>query len=826
MGITDIAAVYGEGLNSTSNAAAYNYVKKRGSRMLMWYTPRGYSSTGHMPTLLPGVAKKDWPLPLNLSNPVTNNYLDSFIDFSHPNAFAAVTSFFNGGTSISKGLKYWDLGLKGAMIDYGEWLRDDTLLYNGLKGDEMHNFVSYYYAKVQAEAWDSYYPDHDYVLFQRSGVAGSQKYVMNFTGDQASSWEGLKDQIHGILSMSVGGFNIVGGDMGGFQGQPVKELFTRWVEFSTFSPLMRTHGQIKNPWQKGGVAKNSFPKYYWLRMNMQDLLYSAAVDANKNATPMTMPLGVAYQGQKSVKDINDQYLFCNSFLVNPITSADTYERELWLPEGNWYDFWTYQRVEGNRTITAEAPTATIPVYLKSGAAVAVELPDTMLPTDSMEGKTKYKGLLITPADNLTSTPVYTSAEAAPVVYTSRYINANAYSLTASEASDRRMLVAYGTNATAVSVDGTELNKLDHMPNVASNELGYYVDGEGRTFILAPVGWKTVKIAFAHSYADTREVSLTVGGSTSLNKTVDGDLTTGYTIPIVVNIPIGSTYQNIDTSVTTTYEADFKSPTHANTITLNWEDTYRYPTAYTLELFDGSAWQTITTVANGTKGKKTFAVPDALKTTVWTKMRISGVVAASKGEEEAETANVNVVKLSTATATRDFHQPIEFSLDKTTAVNEIALYWGKQNMVDYTVAISEDGATWTTVKQQKDGDGSTDRIRFEQPTKVSYIRLTDMKVDEKDTIPLLREVKCFASNVGAISHKTFNASVSGLLGYNTTVAGKYPNNEHFISYGNSNLSAEQNAEFKTYLESNFAFTYNRLYANGYTTNYIAAGGPAA
>lgn len=520
MGITDIAAVYGEGLNSTSNTAAYNYVNSRGSRMLMWYHPHAYTvSTLQM--FLPGVSRNNLPLPLNLVNPVAGNFMGDFIDFSHPNAVNAITGFFNGGTSYSKNLKYWDLGLKGAMVDYGEWMEDAVLCYNGLKGDEMHNFVSYYYAKAMAEAWDSYYPDHDYILFERSGVAGSQRFIANFTGDQKANWEGLKDQIHGILSMSMGGFNIVGGDMGGFSGQPSNELYTRWVQFSAFSPLMRTHGQIKNPWDKGDVAKSSFSTYYWMRMNMQDLLYSAAVDANKNATPMTMPLGVAYQGQKNVKSINDQYLFCNSLLVNPVTTQGATSRSVWLPEGHWYDLWTGERIAGNTSVTAIAPTETIPVYLKSGAAVAVELPDTMKIATSMQEKTRYKALLITPADNLTVTPVYTSADGAPTVYTSRYIDTDCYTLTADMPSNRRMLIAYGTNAATVEVDGIALQKLSRIPDITKDTSGYYTDGAGKTYILTPAGWQNVYIN-SRSLAVTSNIfSSSVAGLLGYNTTKPG-----------------------------------------------------------------------------------------------------------------------------------------------------------------------------------------------------------------------------------------------------------------------------------------------------------------
>jgi len=788
MGITDIAAVYGEGLNSTTNADAYAYVNSKGSRMLMWFSPQGYSSTAHMRKLLPGVASVNYPLPLNIANPVAGNFLGTFVDFSHPNAVAHIKGFFNGGTGVASitSLKFWDNGLKGAMIDYGEWLRDDTVLYNGLNGDEMHNLISYYYAKAQVEAWDSYYPDHDYVLFERSGVAGSQKLVANFTGDQAASWEGLKDQIHGILSMSTGGFNIVGGDLGGFQGQPSNELYTRWVGFSTFSPLMRAHGQIKNPWKKGSVAKNSFPTYYWLRMNMQDLLYSASVDAHLNATPMAMPLGVAYQGQANVKDVNDEYLFCNSFLVAPVTSPDVSSREVWLPEGNWYDLWSYKRIEGNTTITADAPVSTIPAYLKSGAAVAVELPDTMEPMTSMEGKTKYKALLVTPADNLTSTPVYTSVEEAPIVYTSRYVSTNTYTLSASSASNRRMLVAYGTNATAVKVDGVELTALNSVPNITSDASGYYVDGEGRTFVLAPEGWSTVIIN--HAETTSTEVGLVASGANAVGKTTDGDLNTAYTIPVTVSVGVGS-----GAAVTGTWTGSLAYAAPAKYFAISWGTIY--PSSYTVEAYNGSAWTTVATVTKGKSGTTRFTVPASLQGVVLTQVRISNVVSSS----ETESAVLNSVH-----AVRDVDTVLEYSLEKAALVDSIVLYWGEECMTDYTLSVSADGANWTTAKQQVAGYGATERVYFDEPTAVAYIRLSGMTESTENTAPTLREVKCFASSVGDITNSDFSATVSGHLGYEN---GKYPGGQSWVAYSNSALTTEQKTAFKTYLESKFDFTYS-------------------
>lgn len=530
MGITDIAAIYGEGMLSTSMPEAYEYVNNRGSRMLMWYTPQGYSTTSHLAKLLPGVSSKEYPLPLTLSSPVAGNYHGSFIDYSHPNASAAVTAFFNGGSSVTQNLKYWDLGLKGAMIDYGEWLSEEVACYNGRNGDEMHNLVSYYYAKEQAAAWDAYYPDGDYILFERSGCAGSQKYVANFTGDQKGDWEGLGDQVTGMMSMSTGGFNIVGGDMGGFGKTESEELYMRWVQLSAFSPLMRLHGQeLRTPWGKGDDAYYMFPTYYWTRMNMQDMLYSAAIDANLNATPMIQPLGVAYQGQSNLYSVEDEYLFCENLLVCPVITKGATTRKVVFPEGNWYNLWTGERIAGGQTLTVSAPTDTMPVYAKSGAVMAMDLAASLKISDPMtEGTPKYEALVITPPQQFSVSSIY-DTEDNITNYTSRYVSENAFSLTADKATNRQAVVLHGADAYAISVDGVALQQLSKKPDVTSTNYGFYTDNENVTYVWLPAGWTKLSVSHFDSVLPfTSSVSGLLGyGTTSSNTYPSGQAYANY-----------------------------------------------------------------------------------------------------------------------------------------------------------------------------------------------------------------------------------------------------------------------------------------------------------
>lgn len=666
-------ATYVEGYNYQQKNS-YDMASRYGTRILMWYPPRGYYAW-QIQGFCGGIPLTELPIPLQAVNPTRGVFGGGdggsyFIDFSHPNAALAITGRLS---------EWWSWGLKGAMIDYGEWLHDDVYCYNGLYGDEMHNLISYYYAKVAADAWSGYYPNDDYILFQRSGFTGSHALVGNFTGDNPSTWEGLKDQIHGVISMGTGGFNVVGGDMGGFGTCTSAELYMRWTQYSAFCGLMRVHSgnELRDmAWMqnKGDLTADTFKKYYNLRMNLQDALYSASVDASNTSVPMTQALGVAYQGQSGVKSINDQYLFCNSLLVSPITAADAYYRDILLPEGNWYNLWDASRTEGGKTVTAEAPTTVIPVYVKSGAVIPLTLPQSLELCKTMADG-EYKTLLITPPDNLTNTTVYTAKDKS-ITYTSRYKNAYNYSLSANAANTTRIVVAYGTNATAVTVDGTALEKLDHTPDVTQNEVGFYAAGNDRTVLLLPAGWRTLNV---HT-SDTE-----------------------YTA-----VPLTAMYPQAACAVT---DGNVK-------------------TAYTVPTTDGAY--------------------------------------------------------------------IKLALEQKTTIDTLVLRWTGRYATDYTVEVSENGSTWTTVYTRTGGFGGIERLTFD-PVSAAYIRLSSF------TSATSSGAQLYGVNVYPTETVSpqFTSTVSGLLGYNTTKAGKYPNGyDYYICTTNAALAEE----FSAYMDNRYTLIY--------------------
>lgn len=332
---------------------SFKLAEKNGTKMLMWVRPN--LAKARMKQILGETDDRKLPVT------DTTDWLrvKDCIDFTHPRAKDIVKGIYKD---------QWSWGLKGSMIDFGEYWPWNGTAYNGVDGNEMHNFQTYFYNKTMYEAWHDQMGD-DYITFSRSACAGSQKWSANFGGDQASTWFGLQQNIAGILSLSSCGFSIWGSDIGGFFGTPTTDTYCRWLEFSTFSPLMRAHGIItaKDPWNFGVAAEDAFKKYFALRESMLDLLYSAAVHAHKTGEPMVKAMAVAYPADARFYATDDQYMFCDSLLVAPVFMEDTAYRAVTLPDGGFTDFWTGERVEGGKTVTYTTPLDTIPVFIKDDA---------------------------------------------------------------------------------------------------------------------------------------------------------------------------------------------------------------------------------------------------------------------------------------------------------------------------------------------------------------------------------------------------------------------------------------------------------------------------
>lgn len=241
-------------------------------------------------------------------------------------------------------------------------------------------------------------------ILTRSAFAGQQRYGANtWTGDVVSSWQALKNQIPAGLNFSLTGIPYWNTDIGGFflwdfpkklEDQNYKELYARWLQFGTFSTMMRSHGadaprEIYQFGKKGDEIYDAIEKFIHLRYSLLPYIYSTSYDVTANQSSMTRALVMDFAEDKKTHDINNEYMFGKSMLVVPVTDpmynkeviskGDTTKvkdfstiksAEVYLPANTtWYDFWTNEKNEGGQTISKETPIDIIPLYVKAGSII-------------------------------------------------------------------------------------------------------------------------------------------------------------------------------------------------------------------------------------------------------------------------------------------------------------------------------------------------------------------------------------------------------------------------------------------------------------------------
>ncbi|WP_437917898.1 TIM-barrel domain-containing protein [Sphingobacterium sp. LRF_L2] len=231
-------------------------------------------------------------------------------------------------------------------------------------------------------------PNKRVFILTRSFFAGQQRYAAAaWSGDIASTWGDMRDQIAAGVNFSMSGTPYWTMDAGGFLVQrkyykPTeadleewRELNTRWYQYGAFLPLFRAHGQFpaREPF---AIAPDNHPAYksilYYIDLRYRLLAYNYSLAAQTYFNDYSMIRGLAMDFPKdtAVFTINDQYLWGPSLLVNPVTSRGMTSRDVYLPKGkDWYDFYNGRKYIGGQHIDAAASYERIPVFVPAGAIV-------------------------------------------------------------------------------------------------------------------------------------------------------------------------------------------------------------------------------------------------------------------------------------------------------------------------------------------------------------------------------------------------------------------------------------------------------------------------
>ena len=230
----------------------------------------------------------------------------------------------------------------------------------------------------------------------RCAWAGSQKYgALVWSGDIASSFESMRNQLAAGLNMGMAGIPWWTTDIGGFHGgdpndPAFRELFVRWFEWGAFCPVMRLHGdrEPRQPqqgttggatccsgaanevWSYGEEVYEICKKYLELREQLRPYTRLLMKEAHEKGTPVMRTLFYMYPQDKECWNVEDEYMYGPDILVAPILHAGQRSREVYLPAGEcWIEYATGKKYDGGTTIQAAAELDTIPVFVKGDSQV-------------------------------------------------------------------------------------------------------------------------------------------------------------------------------------------------------------------------------------------------------------------------------------------------------------------------------------------------------------------------------------------------------------------------------------------------------------------------
>ncbi|HYG97570.1 MAG TPA: glycoside hydrolase family 31 protein [Terriglobales bacterium] len=293
---------------------------------------------------------------------------------------------------------YWDL-MDKALFKLGVdawWLdtvepetegqQDNILLGHKLAMGSGNRYVNLFPLLTTGGVYDGQRAASDQkrvFILSRSAFAGAQRNsITAWSGDVLGDFESFKRQIPAGLNFAVSGLPYWTTDIGGFvSGNPedpgYRELFVRWFQFGTFSPIFRVHGTRTNDqneiWSYGPEAQKIMVNFDRLRYELMPYIYSVAWKVTKDNYTLMRPLVMDFRTDKRVLNIGDQFMFGPSILVNPVTEPAATSRRLYLPRSEktttWYDFWTGTAMDGGKAIDAAAPLERLPLYVRAGSIV-------------------------------------------------------------------------------------------------------------------------------------------------------------------------------------------------------------------------------------------------------------------------------------------------------------------------------------------------------------------------------------------------------------------------------------------------------------------------
>lgn len=280
---------------------------------------------------------------------------------------------------------YTKIGIKGFWNDMNEIATWGQMLPENIEFDfegegatsrKGRNIYGLQMVRSAYEGAKSNLADERPFILTRAAFAGVQRYSALWTGDNVANDEHMLLGVRMVNSLGLSGVPFSGYDVGGFAGNGQSNLFARWIQVGAFSPFFRGHSMINShdsePWSYGEEVEEISKNYIRLRYKLLPYIYGAFLKAAETGMPITRSLCIDYSADEKIfdADFENQYLFGDSVLVAPLASDQRFGK-VYLPEGDWYEFFTDEKLPGGQEMIREYALEHLPLFVKASSIIPV-----------------------------------------------------------------------------------------------------------------------------------------------------------------------------------------------------------------------------------------------------------------------------------------------------------------------------------------------------------------------------------------------------------------------------------------------------------------------
>lgn len=215
--------------------------------------------------------------------------------------------------------------------------------------------------------------------FEKILDSASHRYSVQWTGDILSDADSLSQEVATLIRAGNDGIAYCNADCGGHIGNPDKELFIRWMQFGTLSPVFRPHctkivERTREPWAYDSETLDIVREYNNLRYRLLPVIYKNAYNNYETGEPVFKSLGWEYPADRHALRCDNAYMLGNNILIRPVAGITPYAVE----KKNFVEpvkavYYNGTKLEGEPIATAEygnlnillnhtSPEKGVPVY--------------------------------------------------------------------------------------------------------------------------------------------------------------------------------------------------------------------------------------------------------------------------------------------------------------------------------------------------------------------------------------------------------------------------------------------------------------------------------